>query len=210
MKRKLDDGSDHRKGSSTHKKANANATFTSGSASNNKVISYGVLLYRRIDNPDTTNGHKIEYLLGLIPQRNWWTVFKGLPEEQETPHQTALREFAEETGTLEDRVLKSLHPDTTLYGTVGNKKQLVIFLQDGSHIQTSCFNVDNVVKIDGGYMKGRPEIVEIQWMTFEEAMDGNVKIYKSQQSILQDAQKFLEQNMKMEGEEDESKDGVDD
>ena len=202
-----------------------------------RVTSYGVLLYRRdgdggncLGNNAKKNGGDdddaaaqergaamtIRFLLGLIPQRNWWTVFKGLPrssgeegqrreggEETETPHQTALREFAEETGTVDRTVLREINPELTLKGEVrtGNK-DLEIYLQDGSEISADCFDVDKVVRIDRGYMEGKPEIVEIRWLTLEEALGGvasvsggssssSAKVYTSQRKILRDAHEFL-------------------
>lgn len=150
-----------------------------------RVVSYGVLLYK-------TEAANVRYLLGLIPQRNWWTVFKGLPKNDasEAPTETALREFAEETGT--QNVLTQLQAEHTLKGRAG-KKDLVIFLQNGSNVPEDCFNVNRVVKIDQGFMKGKPEIVKIKWLTFEEAMGGfdGARLYTSQQGILRQAQEYL-------------------
>lgn len=134
---------------------------------------------------------RIQYLLGKIPQGNFWTVFKGLPEENETPMETALREFAEETGNA--NVLRSIDVDAPiLKGRVG-KKDLFIYLVEGSDISESIFNMENVVRIDSGYMEGQPEIIAIQWLTYLQAMEGcaGAKIYNSQQSILQQAEALL-------------------
>lgn len=149
----------------------------------NRPVSYGVLLYKR-------DGDEIRYLLGLIPQRNFWTVFKGMPNEGETPEQTVLREFEEETGT--SKLLKSIDAQITLKGTTG-KKNLVIYLQEGSHVSEDCFNLEKVVTIDSGYMKGKPEIVAIRWLTLLEALHGidGARIYNSQQDILQEAHDFI-------------------
>ena len=147
-----------------------------------KIVSYGVLLFRQ-------RQQQWEYLLGKIPQGNFWTAFKGLGEPGETPHETALREFAEETGIND---LTSLEPVTTLYGKAG-KKDIVLFLQDGSHISQECFEIEKVVKIDQGYLKGRPEIIGIQWMTRKQALEGidGARIYPSQQDMLQQAETYL-------------------
>ena len=188
------------------------------------ATSYGVLLYRKVNcsqghddgddddknrnnnanndnnNEEKTNKKKkIQFLLGMIPQRNWWTVFKGLPdnndekEEEETPYETALREFEEETGTK--GLLSKIEPEHTLTGSVNKYKKLEIYLQDGSNFDESKFDLSKVVKIDSGYMKGQPEIIKIQWLTLDEAlitgMDGGAKIYKSQQHILKQAHDFL-------------------
>jgi len=115
--------------------------------------SYGVLLYRK-------HGTTIQYLLGKIPQGNFWTVFKGIPEPNETPEETALREFAEETGS--PNALTCINSVATLTGKAG-KKNLSIFLQDGSDISESIFDIENVVKIDQIYLQGRPEIIAVRW-----------------------------------------------
>jgi 8-oxo-dGTP pyrophosphatase MutT (NUDIX family) len=152
----------------------------------------------------------------LIPQKNWWTVFKGLPHSNdESPHETALREFHEETSiALTPR--HAFNPEATLHGTVGsgkNKKKLVVYLikdgnaDDESSVCTNQFDVTKVVTIDSGYMKGHPEIVAIQWLSYREAMDGcsitttadtsvnnnnkPAKIYTSQRGILEDAYQYL-------------------
>ena len=130
--------------------------------SSNRPVSAGVLLYKK-------ESHVTKYLLGLVPQRNFWTVFKGMPSDDgETLEETALREFQEETGT-ENVLGDKLKPETTLRGKTA-KKDLVIFLQKGSHVQESMFDIDKVVKIDQGYMKGKPEIVAIRWLTKSQAL----------------------------------------
>lgn len=163
-----------------------------------KVVSHGLLLYKH--DVDGSNPHAIHFLLGLIPQRNWWTVFKGLPEEGETPYESALREFREETGMVDPLVLaklssaESLKPETTLHAKVGSGKDLNIFLIEASHISESSFDVSKVVKINQGYMSGRPEIVAIRWLTLQQALTGvdGAKIYKSQQDLLKEAHRFIE------------------
>jgi 8-oxo-dGTP pyrophosphatase MutT (NUDIX family) len=164
------------------------------------VVSYGLLLYQQHDD----DASSIRFLLGLIPQRNWWTVFKGLPEgPDESPHETAMREFREETG-VSDQVASLLfggpstnacafEPETTLHAKVGSSKDLCIFLVNGSRIQEADFNMDRVAKIDQGYMQGRPEIVAMRWLSLEQALQGveGAKIYKSQVQLLQQANQFL-------------------
>lgn len=174
-------------------------------------VSYGLLLYKiddslvngRISGADrsVTKEHEsrapvIRFLLGLVPQRNWWTVFKGLPEPNETPPKTALREFIEETGIVDaasslGSVLSS--PEMELHTRVGSSKTLSIFLIEGSAIRESSFDVEKVVTIDQGCMKGHPEIVKIRWLTLQEALDGadKAKIYSSQREMIQQAQMFL-------------------
>lgn len=160
-------------------------------AASKQLVSYGVLLYRQ---RNQQHHAEWEYLLGKIPQGNFWTAFKGLSEPGETPHETAIREFAEETGTSD--VLTSLQPVSTLHGKAG-KKQIVLFLQDGSHISPDCFDIEKVVKIDQGYLEGRPEIIAIQWMTRQQALEGNdgARIYPSQEEMLQQAETYLTRHL---------------
>lgn len=115
-----------------------------------------------------------------------------MPESNETPQETAVREFGEETGSSGVLTSTSLEDAPTLTGRT-SKKDLVIFLRDGSAVSESIFDLDKVVKIDSGYLVGRPEIVAIRWLTLEEALEGvdGAKIYNSQQTILQQAETLL-------------------
>lgn len=157
-----------------------------------QLVSYGILLYKKIVKDKAPNS--FQFLLGLIPQRNWYTVFKGLPDDDEIfPEQTAIREFEEETGSSDLLKIDKFAPEATLYGRAG-KKQLEIFLHEGSFFDPAQhFCLERVVKIDSVYMKGRPEIVGVRWLTLEEALAGvdGARIYKSQESILKEAQALL-------------------
>eukprot|EP00977_Amphora_coffeiformis_P017294 scaffold5538_cov159-Amphora_coffeaeformis.AAC.12 len=155
-----------------------------------RLVSYGVLLYKRVGNqPDG-----IRFLLGMIPQRNAWTVFKGMPSQKddgsdESPAETALREFEEETGSQGLLSLQEFRPEATLHGRA-SKKHLEIYLHEGSFFdEQESFFAERVVKIDEGYMKGRPEIIAVRWLTLQQAMEGAdlAKVYKSQEPILQEA-----------------------
>jgi len=155
---------------------------------------------------ETTKTPSFQYLLGLVPQRNFWTVFKGMPDDSTDSGnlvKTALREFEEETGT--SNVLKSIDPETTLRGAT-TKKDLVIFLQEGSHVTEDCFDIEKVVKIDQGYMKGQPEIISIRWLTLSEAVNGTTdgaKLYPSQKGILEQAESFLQNKEEEQGKKEE-------
>ena len=161
-------------------------------------LSYGILMYKR-DHEDNS----FKYLLGLIPQRNAWTVFKGMPDAGETPEQTAIREFIEETS------LPFPYPEeefenilvTKLYGKTSKKLLEIYLVEAPANVDISIFDVDKVVKIDGEYMKGQPEIVDIQFLTKDQAIHGtnvttskghkHVNIYKSQKGIIEHAEVFL-------------------
>jgi len=147
------------------------------------ATSYGVLVYRK-------EGTEIEFLLGLNTQRSGWTVFKGMPEAGESPCQTAEREFVEET-TLSLKLDEP--PELVLHGSVGNKKRLEIFLHEGTDLDASQFDIDKVCTIDKeGPWFGQPEIVEIQWKTLSQALEGKMPVFKSQRSILLEAHDHLE------------------
>jgi len=188
----------------------------------NYTTSYGILLYREADasndndknDNDTDDNEGIpsgvqttqfQYLLGLIPQGNSWTVFKGLPENNERPEETAMREFQEESSLdfpykTQDN-WESCPVKAELYGVTSTKKLLQIFLIPAPpELDISKFNVDNVVKIDGnGRFSGVPEIIEIKFLTKKQAIEGIrgqgknkvAKIYKSQISILERADTIL-------------------
>jgi 8-oxo-dGTP pyrophosphatase MutT (NUDIX family) len=224
----------------------------------NYPTSYGILLYRGkkieeeeviVENNNNNNnsatcsssssssssntqrsssGKEFEYLFGLIPQGNSWTVFKGLPEgNNERPEETAIREFEEESSLTfpynnnkrgdedededEDEEDYDYNWDKKyeiLYGVTSTKKLLQIYLIPAPlDIDISKFNISNVVKIDKGYMVGKPEIIQINFLTKNQAIEGTTvpygknskvaKIYKSQISILERAETILNtQNMK--------------
>ena len=155
-----------------------------------------MLLYKQPqnnNNPDTTP--EPQFLLGMVPQRNGWTVFKGLPDASDQgPVQTALREFQEETGCHRGKdFLHPFQPLATLHGRVG-KKRLEIYLHEGADFdEDTSFCLERVVTIDSGYMQGKPEIVRVKWLTLHEALQGSegAKIYKSQENILQEAHTIL-------------------
>ena len=152
------------------------------------LTSYGVLLYKK------GNAGIVQYLLGLIPQRTFWTVFKGMPEANDvSPHETALREFYEETGIIR-KDLVAVSPDAPVLEGRAGKKRLIIYLVHAPEIQESMFEIGRVVKIDQGYMAGQPEIVAIRWLSLQQAVEGidGAKIYNSQESILHQAQSILE------------------
>ena len=60
-------------------------------------------------------------------------------------------------------------------------------------------------------MKGRPEIIAVRWLSLQEAMDGadGAKIYKSQESIIQEANAILvtRNDQMISGEEGDQDDG---
>ena len=192
---------------------------------NNKLVprpnyptSHGILLYRLPESNDNKNkdgdsdakklmnlfrSNEIRYLVGLTPQGNAWTVFKGLPEAKERSQETAAREFEEETSLkfpYDKGDWKTWPIQAELYGVTSTKKLLHIYLIPApDDLEISKFDKDKVVKIDSGRFAGVPEIVEIKFMTKKQAIAGMVgrgktkaaKIYKSQISILERADAIL-------------------
>ena len=148
--------------------------------------SYGILLYRKkkieeeeeviVENNNGNDNNnnsatcssstqrsrreQFEYLLGLIPQGNSWTVFKGLPEgNNEQPEETAIREFEEESSLTfpYNNNNNNYNWDKKyeiLYGVTSTKKLLQIYLIPAPlDIDISKFDISNVVKIDKGIIK---------------------------------------------------------
>ena len=107
-----------------------------------------------------SRGEQFEYLLGLIPQGNSWTVFKGLPEgNNEQPEETAIREFEEESSLTfpynnDNSNYNWDKKYEILYGVTSTKKLLQIYLIPAPlDIDISKFDISNVVKIDKGIIK---------------------------------------------------------
>lgn len=181
----------------------------------NYPTSYGILFYRKVFSNgegsfitpffrEGTNAKSdFQYLLGLIPQGNSWTVFKGLPENNESPGETAIREFEEESSLdfpYDRDDWKGCPVRSELYGVTSTKKLLHIFLIPAPKgLVSSNFDVKKVVKIDSGRFAGKPEIIEIKYLTKKQALEGfpsrgktkAAKIYKSQISILERADAVL-------------------
>ena len=195
---------------------------------NNKLVprpnyptSHGILFYRmpntneqKEKNTDSSKDKQkwwtksfqnkdIRYLLGMIPQGNSWTVFKGLPEKGEEPQETAMREFEEESSLPfpYDKTDWNTWPvKAELYGVTSTKKLLHIYLIPApDKLTISKFDVEKVVKIDLGRFSGVPEIIDIKFLTKKQAIEGMpgrgktkaAKIYKSQISILERAEAIL-------------------
>lgn len=114
-----------------------------------------------------------------------------------------MREFEEESSLVfpyDRQDWDSCPVKSELYGVTSTKKLLHIYLIPAPpELDDAKFDVDKVVKIDGGRFLGRPEIIEIKFMTKQQAIEGirhrgntaTAKIYKSQVSILERADAIL-------------------
>jgi len=149
-----------------------------------KPISYGVLPYRLHNN-------RIEFLLGMPPQGNYWTVFKGAKNEGEQDHEAAKREFREETGFMFPH---EAHFDDSkiLTGVVGKgrkQKELKIWLIEMPDLQIVDFDPNKVLPIDTGDYAGMPEIVELEWVVGETAVE---RMPPSQKTMIAQAEGYLD------------------
>ena len=149
-----------------------------------KPVSYGILPYRLHNN-------RIEFLLGMPPQGNYWTVFKGAKNPGEQDHEAAKREFREETGFMFPH---EAHFDDSkiLTGVVGKgrqQKELKIWLIEMPDLQIVDFNPANVLPINTGHYAGQPEIVKLEWVTSETAVE---RMPLSQKTMIAQAEGYLD------------------
>jgi predicted NUDIX family NTP pyrophosphohydrolase len=133
--------------------------------------SYGIVLYR-------TNKHgKTEiFLCKANSIRYWqslrtkiWGIPKGRAEEGESPLQTAMREFHEETGnTAPDLDYTNLCDFQTPHNKV-----ITVFIADATGIKGLKFRGSNTHEAEfppgSGTMVVYPEIATARWFTFSKA-----------------------------------------
>ena len=128
--------------------------------------SAGILLYRQRD-------RGIEVLLIKPGGPFWrnkhagaWMIPKGKVEEGERPAEAALREFAEETGTLLTTVPFPLAAVRQAGG-----KRVEAFAAEGdldpAKISSNVFEMEWPPR--SGRVESFPEVAEARWMGFEEA-----------------------------------------
>lgn len=104
-----------------------------------------------------------QWLLGHATGQKHWDIFKGMPDPDEFPHQTALRELREETGLIVPA--SSLH-DTGIHAYRSDKKlhifQCSMDLNPATLACTSFFEHPKT-KVS------TPEMDAFAWYTPEEA-----------------------------------------
>lgn len=129
-------------------------------------ISAGILLYR------ITNGAPEFFLVHpggpFFAKKNegWWTIPKGEPAEGEDLHDTAIREFKEETGYIPKEPFTLLQPITQK----GGKKVFCWAAEgnlDAGAITSNSFEVEWPPK--SGKKATFPEVDKAGWFTFNEA-----------------------------------------
>jgi len=136
-----------------------------------KRHSYGIVLYR------TNKAGKTEiFLCKANGIRYWnslrtkiWGIPKGRPEADESPLETAKREFFEETGNVAPDVKYHLLCD---FDTPHNKI-ITTFIADVTGIKGLKFRGSNILEVEfpagSGTIISYPEIATARWFTFAKA-----------------------------------------
>ena len=131
-------------------------------------LSAGLLLFRKLNND-------IEFFL-VHPggpffakkHEGWWTIPKGELMDGEAPLAAAVREFAEETGTVPKGSFIELKPVVQK----GGKKVLcwaVEFDIDAERIVSNLFEIQWPPK--SGQLKSFPEVDKAGWFKYDEAVN---------------------------------------
>ena len=128
--------------------------------------SFGAVVFRKTD--------RVEYLLVKHARSGHWGFPKGHPDNQETPHETAIREILEETNTavgIKPGFQESI--DYILPG--GMDKRVTFFLAE--------YQGEGEVAIDPG------EIAELRWLPFEKAI--SLITYDDTRTVLVESDAFV-------------------
>lgn len=136
-------------------------------------VSSGIILYRKKDN-------LMEFFMCTPDGPYWvnrvlWCFPKGHMENDETPFETALREFEEETSV-------KLANDETKYKYLGfikqnKKKNVHVFIKEYENENLeNCYSNLCITKIKN-YEFEHPEIKEYKWVTLEEYKESGIKAY---------------------------------
>jgi predicted NUDIX family NTP pyrophosphohydrolase len=131
-------------------------------------LSAGVLLFRQ-------RGGESEVLLIKPGGPYWrnkdagaWMVPKGMVEPGETPAEAALREFAEETGT----VLTSMPFELATVRQAGGKTVIAFAVEgdlNASQVQSNQCELEWPPR--SGHVERFPEVAEARWMSLAQARD---------------------------------------
>ena len=136
-------------------------------------VSSGVLLYRN-------NNGVIEFFVCTPDGPYWkyrelWCFPKGHMENNETPFQTAIREFKEETSVkLSDNPI-----DYECFGMIkqNKKKNVYLFYKKYQNENlTHCYS-NKCISIVNGIEIEHNEIKDYKWITLEEYKESGIKVY---------------------------------
>jgi predicted NUDIX family NTP pyrophosphohydrolase len=130
-------------------------------------ISAGLLMFKKV-------GENLEFFL-VHPggpyfknkDSGWWTIPKGLPEENESLLVTAIREFKEETGIIPTKPYFNL-------GSIKQKGNKIVYAWafEGKWDPVKgiiCNNFKLEWPPNSKIYKSFPEIDQAEWMSFESA-----------------------------------------
>jgi predicted NUDIX family NTP pyrophosphohydrolase len=155
--------------------------------------SYGIVLYR------TGKHGKVEiFLCKANGIRYWsslrtkiWGIPKGRPELDESPIQTAMREFHEETGNLAPGISYSKLCD---FQTPHNKI-ITAFIGDATAVKGIKFRGSNVIEAEypagSGTIVRYPEIADARWIELDKAE--NIMMF-GQKDMLHDIKKHIKKH----------------
>ena len=151
--------------------------------------SAGLLIYRREPSGD------IHVLLGHYGGPFWarrdrgaWTVFKGRGHEGETPEETAVREFEEETGWPAPSDPWLALPQVRAANQIMNIWAVEADF-DPARLQPGMFSMEWPLR--SGKMRQFPEIDRAQWFSISEA---RIKMPGSQKVLLDHLSRLLKQS----------------
>jgi len=131
--------------------------------------SAGIVLFRSISNEN-------EFLLLNYPQGHW-DFIKGKMEQNETPHETALRETKEETGISNIEFIDDFEELVEYYFRFNNEnihKKVILFLARTETLQTVSLSHEH-----NDYL----------WLGYNDALKKTT--YKNARNVLSKANEFL-------------------
>lgn len=136
-------------------------------------ISSGVILYRKIN--DT-----VEFFVCTPDGPYWkhrelWCFPKGHMEEGETPFQTALREFQEETSVK----LTDNQNEYECFGKVkqNKKKYVYVYCKEYDNENLSNCYSNTCISVINGIEYEHNEIKDYKWITIDEYKINGIKAY---------------------------------
>lgn len=135
--------------------------------------SSGVILYKKVNDV-------MQFFMCTPDGPYWkhrilWCFPKGHIEDNETPFETALREFEEETSVK----LTSDENQYAFYGKIKQNKKKFVFVyvkQYQNEDLTNCYS-NTCISIVNGVEYEHNEIKDYKWVTLEEYKEKGIKAY---------------------------------